>query len=82
VAFAVVSVTFHWNDFPWPLLVTNTPGARPLTVGLASFTGAGENGAQYPLIMAGTLLVMAPILIGFLIFQKQFVNSFIRSGLK
>jgi sn-glycerol 3-phosphate transport system permease protein len=82
VAFCIVSVTFHWNDFLWPLLVTNTPAARPLTVGLASFATAGENGAQFPLIMAGSLLVMAPVLIGFLLFQRQFVASFVQSGFK
>lgn len=82
VAFTIVSITFHWNDFLWPLLVTNTPAARPLTVGLASFATAGENGAQYPLIMAGALLVMAPVLIGFLLFQRNFVASFVQSGFK
>lgn len=82
VAFTIVSITFHWNDFLWPLLVTNTPAARPLTVGLASFATAGENGAQYPLIMAGALLVMAPVLIGFLLFQRKFVASFVQSGFK
>ena len=82
VAFSIVSVTFHWNDFLWPLLVTNTPAARPLTVGLASFATAGENGAQFPLIMAGSLLVMAPVLVGFLLFQRQFVASFVQSGFK
>jgi sn-glycerol 3-phosphate transport system permease protein len=82
VAFSIVSITFHWNDFLWPLIVTNTPSARPLTVGLASFATAGENGAQFPLIMAGALLVMAPVLVGFLLFQRQFVASFVQSGFK
>lgn len=82
VAFSVVSVTFHWNDFLWPLVVTNTPDARPLTVGLASFTQAGEAGAQFPLIMAGTVMVIAPLLVGFLVFQRQFISSFVHSGLK
>lgn len=82
VAFAVVSITFHWNDFIWPLLVTNTPRSRPLTVGLASFTTASESGAQFPLIMAGTVLVMFPLLLAFLIFQRQFISSFVRSGIK
>ncbi|MGI9145693.1 MAG: carbohydrate ABC transporter permease [Chloroflexota bacterium] len=82
VAFSIVSITFHWNDFLWPLLVTNTPAARPLTVGLASFASAGENGAQFPLIMAGALLVMAPVLIVFLAFQRHFVASFVQSGFK
>jgi len=62
--------------------VTNTPKSRPLTVGLASFTQASESGAQFPLIMAGTILVMFPLLVAFLLFQRQFINSFVRSGLK
>jgi sn-glycerol 3-phosphate transport system permease protein len=82
IAFSIVSITFHWNDFLWPLLVTNTPAARPLTVGLASFATAGENGAQFPLIMAGALLVMAPVVVGFLLFQRHFVASFAQSGFK
>ena len=82
VAFSIVSVTYHWNDFLWPLLVTNTPNARTVTVGLQSFAAAGENGAQFPLIMAGSLLVMAPVLIAFLVFQRRFVNSFVQSGMK
>jgi sn-glycerol 3-phosphate transport system permease protein len=82
IAFTVVSITFHWNDFIWPLLVTNTPRSRPLTVGLASFTQASESGAQFPLIMAGTVLVMFPLLLAFVLFQRQFIASFVRSGLK
>lgn len=82
IAFAIVSVTFHWNDFLWPLIVTNTPDARPLTVGLASFTQAGESGAQFPLIMAGTLLVVGPLLLAFAVLQRQFIESFVRSGVK
>lgn len=49
---APVSITSHWNDFIWPLLVTNTPRSRPLTVGLASFTQASESGAEFPLSWA------------------------------
>ena len=82
VAFSMVSVAFHWNDFLWPLIVTNSTASRPLTVGLASFTQMGENGARWSLVTAGTLMVVAPLLVLFLIFQRQFVNSFLRSGLK
>jgi len=81
-AFTIISATYHWNDFLWPLIVTNTPGARPLTVGLSAFTQAGETGAQFPLIMAGTVLVVAPMLLAFLLLQRQFIDSFLRSGLK
>ncbi len=82
VAFALSSVSFHWNDFLWPLVVTNSTNSRPLTVGLAVFTQLGEIGAQWPLVTAGTVLVVAPLLIFFLIFQRQFIESFLHSGLK
>jgi sn-glycerol 3-phosphate transport system permease protein len=82
VAFAIVSVTAHWNDFLWPLMVINSPQKRPLTVGLAAFT-LGQEGAQaWGVIAAGTLLVVPPLLVGFLLFQRRFVNSFVTSGIK
>jgi sn-glycerol 3-phosphate transport system permease protein len=42
----------------------------------------GESGAQWSLLTAGTLLVIAPLLIVFLIFQRQFVSSMLKSGMK
>ena len=82
VAFGLVSISFHWSDFLWPLVVTNSHTSRPLTVGLATLTQMGESGAQWQLITAGTLIVVSPLLLGFLLFQRQFISSFLRSGLK
>ena len=82
VAFAIVSVTAHWNEFLWPLMVINSPDRRPLTVGLAMFTLGAEGAQAWGVTAAGTLLVVAPLLIGFLLFQRRFVNSFMASGLK
>lgn len=82
IAFALSSISFHWNDFLWPLVVTNSPGSRPLTVGLAVFTQLGEIGAQWSLVTAGTVIVVLPLLLVFLIFQRQFIESFLHSGLK
>ncbi len=82
IAFALSSISFHWNDFLWPLVVTNSPNSRPLTVGLAVFTQLGEIGAQWPLVTAGTVIVVLPLLLVFLIFQRQFIESFLHSGLK
>lgn len=81
-AWALTSISFHWNNFFWPLIVTNTKEVRPLTVGLALFTKASETGADWSLITAGTLMVVAPLLVAFFLFQKQFINSFMRSGIK
>lgn len=81
-AFAVVSISFHWSDFLWPLIVTNSDASRPLTVGLNTLTQMGESGAQWALVMAGTLLVVSPLLALFLLFQRQFMSSFLHSGLR
>jgi sn-glycerol 3-phosphate transport system permease protein len=82
VAFGLVSVSYHWNNFLWPLIVTNSVENRPLTVGLAIFAQSFEIGAQWTEVSAATLLVIAPLMIGFLLFQRQFMNSFIHSGMK
>lgn len=82
VAFSLASISFHWNDFLWPLVVTNSEASRPLTVGLAIFTQLGEIGAQWPLVTAGTVIVIGPLLILFLIFQRFFIESFLHSGIK
>ncbi|HWI52462.1 MAG TPA: carbohydrate ABC transporter permease [Symbiobacteriaceae bacterium] len=81
-AWALTSISFHWNNFFWPLIITNTKEVRPLTVGLALFTKAAEAGADWSLITAGTVMVVAPLLVGFFLFQKQFISSFMRSGIK
>ncbi|RYF69941.1 MAG: carbohydrate ABC transporter permease [Comamonadaceae bacterium] len=80
-AFALVSVSFHWNNFLWPLIVTNSVSARPLTVGLQVFSSV-DQGVDWSIITAATLMTAAPLLIAFLLFQRQFVQSFMRAGIK
>ncbi|WP_081735047.1 carbohydrate ABC transporter permease [Paenibacillus gorillae] len=82
VSFAIVSVSFHWNDFLWPLIVTNSVDNRLLTVGLAMFAKSTESGAQWSDVSAATLIVAAPLMIAFLSFQKQVIGSFMSSGIK
>jgi len=81
LAYALVSVSYHWNNFLWPLIITNSVNTRPLTVGLAIF-GAPESGVDWAVISAGTLMAVAPLLVGFLLFQKQFMQSFMQAGIK
>ncbi|HYP82519.1 carbohydrate ABC transporter permease [Variovorax sp.] len=80
-AFALVSVSYHWNNFLWPLIVTNSVNARPLTVGLQVFSSV-DQGVDWSIITAATLMTSAPLLIAFLLFQRQFVQSFMRAGIK
>ena len=81
LAYGLVSVSYHWNNFLWPLIVTNSVETRPLTVGLGIF-GAPESGVDWSIISAATLLSVAPLLIAFLLFQRQFVQSFMHAGIK
>lgn len=81
VAFALTSISYHWNDFLWPLVISDSVGTRPLTVGLEIFA-TPDQGVQWSLVTAATLLSSAPLLLTFLIFQRQFVQSFLRAGIR
>src|ERR1043165_5355163 len=81
LAYALVSVSYHWNNFLWPLIITNSVEARPLTVGLQVFS-SGDQGIDWAIISAATLMTTAPLLVGFLLFQRQFVQSFMRAGIR
>jgi len=81
IAFSIISIVSHWNDYLWPLIVTDTPEVRTLTIGLGMFVQQ-ESGADWTLLMAATAFVTAPMLIFFLVFQKKFVESFMLSGMK
>ena len=81
VAYGLVSVSFHWNNFLWPLIITNSVETRPLTVGLSIFS-MSEAGVEWATISAGTLMTTAPLFVAFLIFQRQFIASFMTAGIK
>jgi len=81
LAFGLVSVSYHWNNFLWPLIVTSSVTSRPVTVGLQVFS-SGDQGIDWSVITAATLMTSAPLLIGFLLFQRQFVQSFMRAGIR
>ena len=82
LAFSLVSVSAHWNEFLWPFIITRSEAVRPLTVGLNKLIKTTDQGAFYGTLMAGTLLVVAPLVLLFLAFQRQFVESFARSGIR
>jgi ABC-type glycerol-3-phosphate transport system permease component len=76
----VLSFMGSWNALAWPMLVTNSPDWRPISVGLMSFVE--EAGQQIHLMMAGAVITIIPVLILYFITQKQFTESIARSGLK
>lgn len=81
IAYGLVTVSYHWNNFLWPLVVTNSVQTRPITVGLQVFATV-EQGVDWSLVTAATVLSVAPLLIAFLLFQRQFVQSFMRAGIR
>jgi sn-glycerol 3-phosphate transport system permease protein len=81
IAYGLVSISYHWNNFLWPLIITNSVSTRPLTVGLQIFASS-DQGIDWSLISAATLMTSAPLLTAFLLFQRQFVQSFMRAGIR
>lgn len=82
ISFGMISASFQWNNFLWPLVMTDSVAKRPLSLGLAMFAMSYETGAQWSDVSAATVLVIAPLLLIFVIFQKQFMDSFMHSGIK
>jgi sn-glycerol 3-phosphate transport system permease protein len=81
IAYGLVSVSYHWNNFLWPLVITNSVTTRPLTVGLSVFATT-DQGIDWSIVTAATLMTYAPLLVAFLLFQRQFVQSFMRAGIR
>jgi sn-glycerol 3-phosphate transport system permease protein len=81
VAYGLVSVSYHWNNFLWPLIVTNSVETRPLTVGLQTFASV-DQGIDWSVICAAALMTSAPLMIAFLVFQRAFIQSFVRAGIR
>lgn len=81
LAFTLVALVTHWNDYFWPLIVTNRDEIRTLPIGLAMFV-TQEVTTDWNLLMAATLFVAAPMLIIFFFTQRYFIRSHMHAGLK
>jgi len=80
VTLAVFHFMYNWNDFLWPLMVTNVLDMRTLSVGLSLFMG--EHVMDHGPILAGAVLSILPLLVFFLAAQKTFTQGIALSGLK
>jgi multiple sugar transport system permease protein len=69
-----------WRMFMWPLIVSSTPEMEPVFVMLSTFSGV--TGSQWHLLMAGTLIVILPMVVVFLVGQKFFVEGIQLGGVK
>lgn len=82
ISFSIITLVFQWNAFFWPMLITKSPDKRILPVAMTFFGMQAESGSEWALTMVAALIVTMPLLILFVIFQKKFINSFVRSGIK
>ncbi len=80
VTLAIFSFQGNWNDYVWPLIVTNSAQTRTLTAGLVTFSGSYAH--QYGKQMAGAMLSALPILLIFLLGQKYFIKGISLGGIK
>lgn len=78
----MVLVTFlsHWNDFMWPLIVTNSKDTMVIPVGIANMVG--EYSTNWPVLMTTATYATVPIIVLFLAGQRYFVEGMVSSGLK
>lgn len=77
---ALFSFLFAWNDFLWPLIVTDSPEMRTIQVGLSTFES--RYGIHWTLLSAATVMAIIPSILAFLIAQKYFVKGIATTGLK
>ena len=70
-----------WNNFLWPLVVAQTEAHYTLPVALALYS-TGQNSTQYGLLLAGATVVVLPILVIFMIFQRRFIEGIATTGIK
>jgi multiple sugar transport system permease protein len=79
VTLAIFTFLGQWNNFLWPLIVTNSEEMRTLPVGLATFQG--QYSVQWNLLMAGSVIAVLPILVIYIAGQKWFVRGITLTGM-
>lgn len=79
-ALGIITILWSWNDLLWPLVVATDQNHMPLSVGLASLQG--NHTTNIPLVMAASLLAMAPILVMFLVMQRRVIDGIATTGIK
>jgi len=76
VTFGLFSFIYHWNDYFWPLIMTNSDSVRTLPIGI-SMLKAAEGGKQWNVIMAGNMILVLPILVVFFFAQRHIISAFV-----
>ncbi|WP_248737593.1 carbohydrate ABC transporter permease [Neobacillus rhizosphaerae] len=78
IALGIFTTLWSWNELMWPMIVNSSPESMTLSVGLSSLQG--QYLTNYPILMAGSFLAILPMLILFIILQKQFIEGIAVTG--
>lgn len=78
VSLGIFTALFAFKDLMWPMIVCTNSEATTLSAGLAKMQG--QYGSDYPTMMAAAVLAIIPMVIIYIIFQKQFVEGIATSG--
>jgi ABC-type glycerol-3-phosphate transport system permease component len=81
-AFAIFAFLSAWNQYLWPLIITDSTDMRTIQIGIRYFMENVELQTDWGAVMAGTIIAMLPTLIAFLLAQKQLVKGIAMTGLK
>lgn len=81
VAFSLITVVNEWNEYLWPFLMSDDERTAPLPVGL-TFLQNNDGGTNWGPVMAGTVLAMLPILLLFLVLQRQMIKGLTAGAVK
>jgi len=80
LALAIFTALFAYSDMMWPLICNTNMDKMTLSAGLSSLKGL--NDTRYPVMMAGATLAMIPMMVIYLVFQRQFIEGIALTGLK
>jgi sn-glycerol 3-phosphate transport system permease protein len=78
-ALFVILFIFGWNQYLWPLLVTNTPSMTTIVIGIRQMIGNGDTQTEWHIVMATTLLAVLPPLLVVLLMQRWFVKGLVEA---
>ena len=78
---AVLTFLTSWNNFLWPLVIATSEDKYTLPVALALYS-VGQNATQYGLLLAGSVVVVLPVLVVFLVLQRRIMQGIAMTGIK
>ncbi|WP_344617961.1 carbohydrate ABC transporter permease [Dactylosporangium salmoneum] len=79
---ALVNIVFEWNDYLWPLVIVSNPDMMTLPVGLTLLQNSESSAASYGIVMAGTVMVLLPVLVVFAALQRYIVTGLTQGAVK